>query len=68
MLREWFGLNRGRTSIEALNAKSQLIAKLYRNHGYELARIEEKFTSHGLELAIDEGALGRNPFYRKQTD
>lgn len=57
MLREWFGLNRGRTSIEALNAKSQLIAKLYRNHGYELARIEEKFTSHGLELTIDEGRL-----------
>ena len=57
MLLKWFGLNRGRASIEDLNAKSQLIAKLYRNHGYELIRIEENFTSHGLELAIDEGRL-----------
>lgn len=57
MLRKRFGLNRGRVSIADLNAKSQLIAKLYRNHGYELARTEEKFTAHGLELLIDEGRL-----------
>ena len=57
MLRKWFGLNRGRTSVEDLNTKSQLITKLYRNHGYELARTEEKFTPRRLELIIDEGCL-----------
>ncbi len=57
MLRKWFGLNRGRTPIEDLNTKSQLITKLYRNHGYELARTEEKFSPRRLELIIDEGRL-----------
>ena len=57
MLRKWFGLYRGRTSIDDLNAKSQLITKLYRNHGYDLVRTRDKFTSYGLELDIDEGRL-----------
>ena len=57
MLRKWFGLYRGRMSIEDLNVKSQLIAELYRNHGYELARTEEPFTPRGLELVINEGNL-----------
>ncbi len=57
MLKKWFGLNRGRTSLEDLNAKSQLITKLYKNHGYELVRTEKKLTPNGLDLILDEGRL-----------
>ena len=56
-LRKWLGLTRGRTPIEDLNVKSQLITELYRNHGYELARTKEVFTPRGLTLVIDEGRL-----------
>ncbi len=56
-LRKWFGLTHGRTPIEDLNAKSQLITELYRNHGYELARTEEALTPPRLALVIDEGRL-----------
>ena len=57
MLRKWFGLNCGRTSIGDLNTKSQLITKLYKNHGYELVKTEERRTPRELELIIDEGRL-----------
>ena len=57
VLRKGFGLSRGRTPIEDLNVKSQLITALYRNRGFELARTEEMFTPRGLTLVIDEGRL-----------
>ena len=57
MLRKWFGLNRGRVSIEELNTKSQLMATLYRNNDFVLARIKERFDPHRLEFTINEGRL-----------
>ena len=62
VLGKWFGLNRGRISIGDLNAKTQLITKLYKNHGYELARTEKKLTIRGLELIIEEGRLNEVRF------
>ena len=74
MLRKWFGLNRGRITIEDIDAKSQLIANLYRNHGYELVRTEGRFSPRRLELIIDEGRLDEVRFtgnrrikYREMT-
>ena len=62
VLGKWFGLNRRRISIGDLNAKTQLITKLYKNHGYELARTEKRLTTRGLELIIEEGRLNEVRF------
>ncbi|MDE0042255.1 MAG: hypothetical protein OXT74_09480, partial [Candidatus Poribacteria bacterium] len=66
MLRKWFGFNRGRASIKDLNTKSQLIGKLYKNYGYDLVRIEEKFARHELTFIIDEGRLDEVRFTRNK--
>lgn len=66
-LRGAFGLKQGRTSIEELNTKCELIENLYRRHGYELVQITHQFSgpdSSGfsernthLLIDIDEGHL-----------
>ena len=56
-LRAAFGLKSGRTSIERLNTKCQLIANLYRNHGYDLVQITHRFADTYLLIDIDEGHL-----------
>ena len=56
-LRAAFGLKQGRISIEELNTKCQLIENLYRNHGYDLARVTHQFSSTHLLIDIDEGHL-----------
>ena len=66
-LRAAFGLKQGRTSIEELNTKCELIENLYRRHGYDLVQITHQFSgpdSSGfsernthLLIDIDEGHL-----------
>lgn len=56
-LRAAFGLKQGRTSIEELNTKCQLIENLYRNHGYDLAQVTHQFSGTHLLIDIDEGHL-----------
>ena len=56
-LRSAFGLKRGRTSIEGLDTKCQLIENLYRRHGYDLVRIAHQFSGTHLLIDIDEGHL-----------
>ena len=56
-LRGAFGLKQGRTSIEELNTKCQLIENLYRHHGYDLVQITHQFSGTHLLIDIDEGHL-----------
>ena len=56
-LRAAFGLKQGRTSIEELNTKCQLIENLYRQHGYNLVQITHQFSGTRLLIDIDEGHL-----------
>ena len=56
-LRSAFGLKRGRTSIEGLDTKCQLIENLYRHHGYDLVTISHQFSGTHLLIDIDEGHL-----------
>ena len=56
-LRAAFGLKQGRTSIEELNTKCQLIENLYRHHGYDLAQVTHQFSGTHLLIDIDEGHL-----------
>ncbi|MCE2396146.1 DUF4097 family beta strand repeat protein [Candidatus Poribacteria bacterium] len=56
-LRAAFGLKQGRTSIEELNTKCQLIENLYRHHGYDLVQITHQFSGTHLLIDIDEGHL-----------
>lgn len=71
VLRALFGLKNGRTSIEELETKCQLIAKLYRNSGYQLAWTNYRFVGDNLQIDIDEGRLDEIRFVgnrRIQTD
>ena len=56
-LRAAFGLKQGRTSIEEMNTKCQLIENLYRHHGYDLVQITHQFSGTHLLIDIDEGHL-----------
>ena len=56
-LRAFFGLKSGRTSIEELAMKCQLITTLYRNSGYQLASTRYQFFGDGLKIHINEGRL-----------
>ncbi|MBI1930783.1 BamA/TamA family outer membrane protein, partial [Candidatus Poribacteria bacterium] len=61
-LRESFGLKPGRIALEELATKMQLIATLYKNHGYDLARADYQFVGNNpapfkLRIDIDEGHL-----------
>ena len=66
-LRAAFGLKQGRTSIEELSTKCQLIENLYRQHGYNLVQITHQssgpdssgFSERNTRLLIevDEGHL-----------
>ena len=56
-LRAAFGLKQGRTSIERLDTKCQLIENLYRHHGYDLVQITHQFSGTRLLIHIDEGHL-----------
>ena len=56
-LRALFGLKPGRSSIEDLGTKCQLITTLYRNHGYQLATTNYHFVGDDLLIDIDEGHL-----------
>ena len=56
-LRAAFGLKLGRTSIEELNTKCQLIENLYKHHGYDLAQVTHQFSGTHLIIDIDEGHL-----------
>ena len=56
-LRAAFGLKQGRTSIEKLYTKCQLIENLYRHHGYDLVQITYQFSGTHLLIDIDEGHL-----------
>jgi len=62
VLRESFGLKPGRIALEELATKMQLIATLYKNHGYDLARADYQFVENNpapfkLRIDIDEGHL-----------
>lgn len=56
-LRAAFGLKQGRTSIEELNTKCELIENLYRHHGYDLVQITHQFSGTRLLIDINEGHL-----------
>ena len=56
-LRAAFGLKQGRTSIEEMNTKCQLIENLYRHHGYDLVQVTHQFSGTHLLIDIDEGHL-----------
>ena len=56
-LRALFGLKAGRTSIEELETKCQLITTLYRNSGYQLASTRYQFFGDNLKIHINEGHL-----------
>lgn len=56
-LRAAFGLKRGRTSIEGIDTKCELIENLYRHHGYDLVQITHQFSGTHLLIDIDEGYL-----------
>ena len=56
-LRAAFGLKQGRTSIEELNTKCQLIENLYRHHGYDLVQVTHQSSGTHLLIDIDEGHL-----------
>ena len=56
-LREAFGLKLGRTSIEGLDTKCQLIENLYRHHGYDLVQVTHQFSDTHLLIEVDEGHL-----------
>ena len=56
-LRTLFGLQAGRTSIEELGTKCQLITTLYRNRGYQLASTHHQFVGDNLQIDINEGHL-----------
>ena len=56
-LRAAFGLKRGRTSIEEINTKCQLIENLYKRHGYDLVQITHQFSGTHLLIDINEGHL-----------
>ena len=57
VLRALFGLKDGRTSIQELETKCQLITTYYRNSGYELAWTDYQFVGDNLQIDIDEGHL-----------
>ena len=54
---KWFDLVPGRIPIDVLSTKTRLIRQLYRNQGYQLARVKEQFVEDALEIVIDEGRL-----------
>ena len=66
-LRTAFGLKRGRTSIEGIDTKCELIENLYRHHGYNLVQVTHQFSgpdssgfseqNRHLSIDIDEGHL-----------
>ena len=56
-LHKAFGLKQGRTSIERLDTKCQLIENLYRNHGYDLVQVTHRLADTYLLIDIDEGHL-----------
>ncbi len=56
-LRRAFGLKPGRTSVEGLEMKCQLIENLYRHHGYDLVRVLHQFSGTHLLVEVDEGHL-----------
>ncbi len=56
-LRALFGLEAGRTSIEELETKCQLITTLHRNCGYQLASTHYQFVGDNLQIDINEGHL-----------
>lgn len=56
-LRTLFGLETGRTSIEELETKCQLITSLYQNRGYRLASTHYQFAGDKLLIDINEGSL-----------
>ena len=62
-LRNTFGLQPDRISIEVLDTKSQLIANLYKHRGYDLARVGYQFSENDLLIEIDEGHLDDIQFY-----
>ena len=61
-LRASFGLKAGRTSIEELETKCQLITTLYRNNGYQLASTHYQIIGGILKIDIDEGHLDQIRF------
>ena len=56
-LRAAFGLKLGRSSIESVDTKCQLIENLYRHHGYDLVQITHQFTNTHLLIEVEEGHL-----------
>ncbi|MDE0184434.1 MAG: BamA/TamA family outer membrane protein [Candidatus Poribacteria bacterium] len=70
-IRALFGLKDGRTSIQELETKCNLIATYYRNSGYNLAWTDYRFVGGNLQIDIDEGHLDEIRFVgnrRIQTD
>ncbi len=56
-LHKAFGLKPGRTSIEKLTIKCQLIENLYRHHGYDLVQVTYRFADTQLLIEVEEGHL-----------